>query len=115
MKDQLPVVLRLDDISSTPTVKLIEELGTVVADLKALVAHAKTPDGKPRNARLLLMASDRIRACLETAMKIYQAMRDMDQVDRLHDAILEEVGHEAPAVRERILRRVAAMATGYGA
>jgi hypothetical protein len=80
-----------------------------------LVAYAKTPDGKPRNARLLLMASDRIRACLETAMRIYQAMRDMDEVDRLHGAILEEIGREAPAVKERILRRLAAMATGYGA
>lgn len=115
MKDRLPAMVRLDEVSSTPTVKLIEELGIVVVDLKALVAHAKTSDGKPRNARLLLMASDRIRACLETAMRIYQAMRDMDQVDRLHDTILEEVGHEAPAVKERILRRLAAMANGYGA
>jgi len=115
MKARLPSVLRLEEVSNTPTVKLIEELGIVVADLKALVAHAKSPDGKPRNARLLLMASDRIRACLETAMRIYQAMRDMDQVDLLHDAILEEIGHEAPAVKERILRRLMAMATGYGA
>ena len=115
MKDRLPAVVRLDEVSSTPTVKLIEELGIIVADLKALVAYAKTPDGKPRNARLLLMASDRIRACLETAMRIYQAMRDMDEVDRLHGAILEEIGREAPAVKERILRRLAAMATGYGA
>jgi hypothetical protein len=48
-------------------------------------------------------------------MRIYQAMRDMDQVDRLHDAILAEIGDEAPAVKERILRRLMAMATGYGA
>jgi hypothetical protein len=98
MKGRLPAVVRLEEVSGIPTVMVIQELGIVVADLKALVAHAKAPDGKPRNARLLLTASDRIRACLETAMRIQQAMHDVAQVDRLHDAILEEVGREKPAV-----------------
>jgi hypothetical protein len=95
-------------------VHLIKELEIVVADLKAVVAHAKTPDGKPRNARLLLMASDRVRASMETALKIHQAMRDIDQVDGLLSAIIEEIGRESPEVKERILRRIAALAPRYG-
>jgi hypothetical protein len=32
------------------------------------------------------MASDRIRACVETAMKIQQAVRDIEQIDHLRAA-----------------------------
>jgi hypothetical protein len=58
----LPAVVRLEEVTGAPTVRIIEELATVVADLKALVKHAKGPDGSVRNARLLLSASDRVRA-----------------------------------------------------
>jgi hypothetical protein len=115
VREHLPAAVRLEEVSGTPTVKIIEELGTVVADLKSLVKHAKGADGSVRNARLLLSASDRVRACMETALKIQAAMRDIDQVDRLHDAILDEIRRESPETAERILRRLAAMASQYGA
>jgi hypothetical protein len=113
MTEHLPAVVRLEEVSGTPTVKIIEELGTVIADLKAIAAHAKMPDGKPRNAKLLMAASDRIRACLETAMKIHAAMRDVDQVDRLHAAMIAEIAKESPAVAERVVRAMRAVAAQW--
>jgi predicted S18 family serine protease len=115
IRECLPATVRLEEVTGTPTIKIIDELGTVVADLKALVKHAKGSDGSVRNARLLLSASDRVRACMETALKIQAAMREVAQVDRLHDAILEEIGRESPETAERIYRRLAAMASQYGA
>jgi hypothetical protein len=109
----LPVATRVEHVIGTSTVRVIEELGAVVADLKSIVAHAKAPDGKPRNARLLMMASDRIRACLETAMKIHQAMRSDEQVDKMHSAMVAEVAKESPEVAERILRRMRDIAAAW--
>jgi hypothetical protein len=114
VREHLPAAVRLEDVSGTPTVKIIEELGAVVADLKSIVVHSKTSDGKPRNARLLLQASDRIRACLETAMRIHQALRDDSQIDQLHNAILEEIGRESAEVAQRILVRIDAIAAQWG-
>jgi hypothetical protein len=110
----LPAVVRLEEVTGTPTIKIIDELGTVVADLKALVKHAKGSDGSVRNARLLLSASDRVRACMETALKIQAAMRDVDQVDRLHAAMIEEIAKCDPLLAERVVRAMRAVAANWG-
>jgi hypothetical protein len=103
----LPVAVRPDQMVGMPTVNLIARLGEIVANMDLLIAHSKDKKtGKVRNARLMLAASDRLRACLETAMKVYAAMRDVDQIDQLHAAVLEEIAKESPQVAERILRRI---------
>jgi hypothetical protein len=109
----MPMVVRLEDATGTATVKVIAELGMVITDLEALVAHAKDSDGRIRDPFLILRASDRIRACLETALKIYRATRDVDNVDKLHAAIIEEIAREAPETAERILRRVRTLAAQW--
>lgn len=113
MTEHLPAVVRLEEVSGTPTVKVIEELGLVVVDLKAIVAYAKDPAGRVRNAKLLMGASDRIRACLETTIKIHAAMRDIDQVDRLHAAMIAEIAKESPEVAERVVRAMRAVAANW--
>jgi hypothetical protein len=60
MAEHLPAVVRLEDVAGTPTVRIIEELGLIVADLKAVVAYAKDPSGKVRNANGEVLAR---RAC----------------------------------------------------
>jgi hypothetical protein len=100
----LPVAVRLEEVTGAPTVRIIEELGVVVADLKALVKHAKGPDGTVRNARLLLSACDRVRACMETALKIQAAMRSVDEVDRLQAAMIAEIAKCDRDLAERVIR-----------
>jgi hypothetical protein len=113
VSETLPAMVRLEDVSGTPTVKIIEELGTVVSDLKSLVKHAKGADGSVRNARLLLSASDRVRACLETAVKIQQAMRNVDEVDRLHAAMIAEIAKCDPVLAERVIRAMRAVSSRW--
>jgi hypothetical protein len=114
VREHLPAVVRVEEIAGTPTVRIIEELAIVVADLKALVRHAKGSDGSVRNARLLLQASDRVRACMETAMKIQAAMHDVDQVDRLHDAIIAEIAKCDRELAERVIRALRAISSKWG-
>ena len=68
--------------------------------------HAKTDDGRVRNSKLLLAASAELRKCLETTVRIFETMREVSHVDRLHAEIIEEIGRESPELAERVLRRL---------
>lgn len=115
--EALPVVLTVDDVlgsgSTTRTVNVLERLQQLAGDLELLVRHAKTDDGKVRNARLLLQATGEFRKLLETAARIHATMREADHVDRLHDAILEVIAECDPALAERVLRRMDAVAQAW--
>ena len=112
---RLPVVARVEDIvTGGSTVKVIEKLDYVIKNLDLLIAHAKTEDGKVRNARLLLSATDRMRAALGTATKLYQAMREVNQVDRLHEAIIRRIRELSPVTAEAILRDIDQIAAQWG-
>jgi hypothetical protein len=113
MAEHLPAVVRLEDVAGTPTVKIIEELGLIVADLKAVVAYAKDPSGKVRNAKLLIVASDRVRAWLDTAVKIQQAMRGVDEVDRLQAAMIAEIAKCDRDLAERVVRAMRAVSSTW--
>jgi hypothetical protein len=112
-RKHLPAMVRLDEVTGVPTVRVIDELGIVVADLKALVKHAKGPDGGVRNARLLLSASDRVRACMETALKIQAAMRSVDEVDRLQAAMIAEIAKCDRDLAERVIRAMRAVSSTW--
>jgi hypothetical protein len=79
--------------------------------------HARGPDGRVRNPRLLLQATDSLRRCLETATRLQQALRDLQSVEAFHQGIIEEIAKESPEVVERIIRRLGhlcALHTGAG-
>jgi hypothetical protein len=111
----LPVVVQLEDVTAGggKTTNVLERLARVTEDVELLVKHAKTEDGKVRNSRLLLSAAGELRKCLETSVKFYQAMREVENVDRLHATIVEEIRRESPEVAERILRRMRAVAAAW--
>jgi len=66
-----------------------------------------------RNACLLLATTDKLRACLETTAKVLKTMHDHDPVNLLYDAIIKEIAKESPAVADRILRQVSAVAARW--
>jgi hypothetical protein len=99
------------DTGGTP--RVIDRLNCIVAELDGLVAYAKGPDGKPRNSKLLLSSVRELRGCIETGLKLYQAMRSIDQVDAFHAAIIEEIAKEAPELAERLLQRLDHLSTNW--
>jgi hypothetical protein len=116
LADLLPAIATLEDVAGIRhPIPVIQTLGEIVDDVKLLIAHAKTTDGEVRNSRLLLAASGELRKCLETAVKLLEAMREVDQVDRLHAAIIKRVAELAPETAAAILRdidQIAAQWTG---
>jgi hypothetical protein len=111
----LPTIVPIEVVGGGggKTVNVLERLSRVMADIELLVGHAKTDDGKVRNSRLLLQSSAELRKCLETSVKFYQAMRDVDQVNQLHAAILAEIRKVSPEMAEAILRRIDAIAASW--
>jgi hypothetical protein len=111
---RLPAIVPIEVVGGGgKTVNVLERLQRVMADIELLVGHAKTDDGKVRNSRLLLQSSAELRKCLETSVKFYQAMRDVDQVNQLHAAILAEIRKASPEMAEAILRRIDAIAASW--
>jgi hypothetical protein len=78
-----------------------------------LIRHAKTDDGKVRNSRLLGASLEQMRRCLETGVKLHQAMRGVDEVDRLQEAILDEIGKCDKELHVRVLVRLRAVAENW--
>jgi hypothetical protein len=111
----LPTIVPIEVVGGGggKTVNVLERLNRVMSDIELLVGHAKTDDGKVRNSRLLLQSSAELRKCLETSVKFYQAMRDVDQVNQLHAAILAEIRKASPEMAEAILRRIDAIAASW--
>jgi hypothetical protein len=110
----LPVRVSVDEVvKGGGTLKVIDKLNSIVADLDALVLDAKNPEGGIRNARLLLAASRELRGCVETGLKLYQAMREVGQVDRLQEAMLDEIEKLSPETAEAIYRRMDQIASQW--
>jgi hypothetical protein len=111
---KLPVVVTVEDIAKHGTIQVIDQLHTCIQAAQDVLAHARTGDGKVKNAKLLLQASESLRRCLDTAARISDAMYQAAAVERFHKAIVEEVSKESPALAERVLARLSALANQWG-
>jgi hypothetical protein len=110
---RLPAVVRIDDVVSTGAMSVIEHLNRCVRVADQVIDFARHADGKVRNSKLLLAASEHLRRNLETAAKITDQMLRAERVERFHAAIIEEIGLESPALAERVAMRLARLSTRW--
>lgn len=110
----LPVRASVDDVAGGGGLRILDKLTAIVADAELVVRHAKTEDGKPRNAKLLLAAGDALRRAAETILKVTQAMHEIDAVERFHNEIFDALRQESPELAERVVRRLQRLAEKWG-
>jgi hypothetical protein len=114
----LPAVVRVDDVlggaAGGKVVGVIDRLQRLMTDLEMLIAYAKTDEGKVRNARLLGTSLEQMRRCLETGVRLHQAMREVDEVDRLQKAVIDAIAEESPDLARRIYLKIDAIAASWG-
>jgi hypothetical protein len=55
-----------------------------------------------------------MRRCLETGVRLHQAMREVDEVDRLQKAIIDAIAEESPDLARRIYLKIDAIAASWG-
>jgi len=58
-----------------------ENILFAIAGQGGLPIASKMIEGKVRNSRLLLQSSAELRKCLETGVKLHQAMREVSAID----------------------------------
>ena len=93
-------------VTPAGAVALLERLDDCIAAADQLMAHARTDEGKVRNARLLMAGAEQMRRCLETAARITETLIKAKKIDEFHAMMLEEVEAESPPAAERIVRRL---------
>ena len=111
----LPVRASPSDMVGAGAIPVIERLRECLKVAEDLMRHARTPEGAIRNSGLLLKASEHLRRSLETATRIAEAMRQVDQVDRLHSVIMDEIAKVSPETAEAIVVRLGQVAAEWGA
>jgi hypothetical protein len=114
VRTRLPATVKIEHIATVGVVPVIDRLNTCLAASEQLMAHARTEEGKVRNARLLLAASEHLRRCIDTAARITDTLMRADKVERYHAAIIEEIAAENPSTAERILLRISRLTAAWG-
>lgn len=110
---KLPAVVRVEDIAGTGTIPIISHLQECLQAARDVMRYARAEDGRVRNAKLLVSASEHLRRSLETSVRLYEAMRSVNQVDAFHAAIIEEIGKVSPDLAEVVLNRLSLLSTQW--
>jgi hypothetical protein len=90
----------------TVTIYAAKELAACLATSEKLIAYALDENGRPRNVRLLLAASEHRRRVIETAARCKPILSDSDKIDIFNDAVFSEISKESPETVIRILDRL---------
>jgi hypothetical protein len=110
----LPKSVTPDKIVGAGPISVMEYLQVAIGAASEVMKYARTPDGAVRNAKLLLTASDKLRQCMDTAVRVSQAMADLQQVQKFHASIIAELRLESPALAERVLVRLNRLTAEWG-
>jgi hypothetical protein len=111
---ELPTIPKMEHIASQGAIPIIDRLNTCLSVAEQLMAHARTDDGKVRNSKLLLTASEHLRRCIDTAARITDTLMRAEKIERYHAAIMEEIGAESPETAERMLGRLSRLTATWG-
>ncbi len=109
----LPRPVTPDDIIGRGALDAIAYIRQCIQTALDVAEHARGPDGRPRNPRLLLQATDSLRKTLETATRLQHAMRDLQSIEEFHRHVLAEVAKESPDTVRRIVRRLERLCATY--
>ena len=111
MMPALPTIHEITGAGST--IDIVAGLQRCLLAAGQVMDYSTTPDGRVRVPRLLLQAAELQRRCLETAVRLNEALRDIAALDRFHSALVAEVAKESPAVAERLTWRLRAMTSVF--
>jgi hypothetical protein len=75
----LPRPVSPDDVVGRGTIDAIGHVRRCIRAAEDVAAHARWPDGRVRNPRLLLQAVDSLRRSLETTVRLQRALRPAER------------------------------------
>jgi hypothetical protein len=87
---------------SDTTIRATAELADCLAIARQLVDHARDENGRPRNVRLLLAASEHRRRVIETAARVQATLLEHGKLDEWNSALFAEIQKSDPESHRRI-------------
>ena len=102
----LPRLTSIDELGGVETLKVIDQIQKCIETALAVMDHSKDANGRPRQAKLLLAASEHLRKSAETITRIADRVHEYRKVEQFHAAAIEEIRKESPLCAERVLLRL---------
>ncbi len=111
----LPPPLKPEDLVPTRGGSITDHLRECVSIAHQVMDHAKQIDGKPRNPKMLLAASEHLRRCVETIQRLHEGIYAVQRIEEFNRQVIVEVRKESPMCAERILAALERLCREYGA
>jgi hypothetical protein len=101
----LPVPVTPDMLMPVTNSNVLEVIAEVMT-MARRVAETCEREGKIRNMKGFLQAARTLLASVDTAARVTERIYDMQQVERMNEAIMNEIAAESPECHARILKRL---------
>jgi hypothetical protein len=106
IETSLPTLGRSGDVLGGGVLEIMEKLHVCMGLAEGIITKTRNPDGSIRLVKTALAASEHIRRCLETSVRVADAIRQISRIDAFHASIIDEIALESPECAERILVRL---------
>lgn len=105
-KKVLPEPVSPETINPLAARSAIDQVRICIQHGENVLKYCTLPDGKIRNPKMYLQASNHIRASVESLGKISERLNDAQRIEQVHAAIFDEIRKCDPETAERILHRL---------
>lgn len=116
--DSLPTRTELQEIDASISVvsmmpgraqEALDHLQRTIDTCNRVLTYCHAPDGRVRNPRMALQSADALRRCLETALKLYESMNNVQMIERFMAEMLAEVRPLNPDMARAVIGRMRAV------
>lgn len=87
----------------------LERLQALIDTANKVLNFALHPDGRVKNPRLALIAVEQIRRMLETSLKLYETISNMQTIERFIAEVMAELRAADPEMAKRVVERMQAV------
>ena len=106
-----PTAQRLSELAARGnTVAVIRNLERSLSAANHVLEKAEKAGANANSPWVILRASEQIRRCAETAIKLHDAMWNVQRIEEFHRTVIQIVAEESPAAAERVMRRLEELA-----
>lgn len=85
---------------------VMSKLERAIETVDQCISYSYGENGKLRNPRMALAASDGLRRCLETALKLHEAVDNVQAVQRFMDEIMAALRETSPEVAAAVVEKL---------
>ncbi len=105
----MPKVITADDLAPITRIGAIGKLNEAIAHCDKVIAQCYAGDGKIRNAKVLLAASNNMVRAVESLNRIAESMYDATRIEAAIQAMTDEIGKIDLDTSHRILNRLSVL------